>query len=49
MPKSDIPMGSEFGPNQVNLVTVLELAEVGPSSQENLTSFIVQRNLRMSI
>jgi hypothetical protein len=27
MPKSDIPMGSEFGPNQVNLAKVLELAQ----------------------
>jgi hypothetical protein len=26
MPKSDIPMGSEFGPNQIELVEVLELA-----------------------
>lgn len=27
MPKSDIPMGSEFGPNQVDLARVLELAQ----------------------
>ncbi len=27
MPKSDIPMGSEFGPNQVSLSRVLELAQ----------------------
>lgn len=27
MPKSAIPMGSEFGPNQVNLARVLELAQ----------------------
>lgn len=27
MPKSAIPMGSEFGPNQVDLVQVLELAQ----------------------
>jgi len=27
MPKSDIPMGSEFGPNQVDLVKVLEFAQ----------------------
>ncbi len=27
MPKSDIPMGSEFGPNQVDLIKVLELAQ----------------------
>ncbi len=27
MPKSDIPMGSEFGPNQVDLSRVLELAQ----------------------
>lgn len=26
MPKSDIPIGSEFGPNQVDLATVLQLA-----------------------
>jgi DNA-binding transcriptional ArsR family regulator len=27
LPKSDIPFGSEFGPNQVDLVTVLRLAQ----------------------
>jgi site-specific DNA-methyltransferase (cytosine-N4-specific) len=27
MPRSDIPMGSEFGPNQVDLIRVLKLAQ----------------------
>lgn len=40
MPKSDIPMGSEFGPNQVDLVRVLELAQEHEGDDEALTNAI---------
>lgn len=34
MQKSDIPMGSEFGPNQVSLARVLELAQENAGDRE---------------
>jgi hypothetical protein len=40
MPKSAIPMGSEFGPNQVNLVRVLELAQEHEGDDEAHTNAI---------
>ena len=40
MPKSDIPMGSEFGPNQVDLIKVLELAQHHPGDGEEFTKAI---------
>ena len=40
MPKSDIPMGSEFGPNQVDLVGVLELAQEHEGDNEAFTNAI---------
>ncbi len=38
MPKSAIPMGSEFGPNQVDLVRVLELARQYEGDDEAFTN-----------
>ncbi len=38
MPKSAIPMGSEFGPNQVDLVRVLELARQYEGDDETFTN-----------
>src|SRR5450759_4615048 len=40
MPKSAIPMGSEFGPNQVDLVRVLELAQQHEGDDESFTNAI---------
>lgn len=43
MPKSDIPMGSEFGPNQVDLVKALELAQVHIGNGEEFTKAIASK------
>jgi hypothetical protein len=40
MPKSAIPMGSEFGPNQVDLIRVLELAEQHEGDSEAFANAI---------
>src|SRR5579872_2864504 len=40
MPKSDIPMGSEFGPNQVDLIKVLELAQQHTGDREEFIKAI---------
>lgn len=42
MPKSDIPFGSEFGPNQVNLIRVLELADENSGNGPALTDAIAR-------
>ncbi|SRR5712692_730536 len=41
MPKSAIPMGSEFGPNQVDLVRVLELARQHEGDDEAFVILVV--------
>ena len=43
MPKSDIPMGSEFGPNQVDLVTVLELAQKHSGSGQEFIEAVASK------
>lgn len=40
MPKSDLPFGSEFGPNQLDLVRVLELAEANAGNGQALTDAV---------
>lgn len=40
MPKSAIPMGSEFGPNQVDLIRVLEIAQANEGNGEAFTEAI---------
>lgn len=42
MVKSDLPFGSEFGPNQIDLVTVLELAEANAGDGQALTAAVAQ-------
>lgn len=42
MPKSDIPFGSEFGPNQVNLGTVLDLAQQYAGNGDGLTDAVAR-------
>ncbi|MEO6891283.1 MAG: hypothetical protein ABI456_17395 [Ktedonobacteraceae bacterium] len=42
MQKSDIPMGSEFGPNQVSLARVLELAEENAGDRRAFTEAVAQ-------
>ncbi|HET9919982.1 MAG TPA: restriction endonuclease [Ktedonobacteraceae bacterium] len=41
MPKSDIPMGSEFGPNQIDLARVLELAQEHAGDEQAFVEAIV--------
>lgn len=40
MPKSNIPMGSEFGPHQVDLIKVLEIAQQHTGDEEEFTKAI---------
>src|SRR5579883_633449 len=42
MPRSDIPMGSEFGPNQIDLVKVLELAQEHAGNRSAFIEAIAQ-------
>ncbi len=42
MPRSDIPMGSEFGPNQIDLVKVLELAQEHAGNRSAFIAAIAQ-------
>jgi hypothetical protein len=35
MPKSDLPFGSEFSPNQIDLPTVLELIAQYPGDKDS--------------
>src|SRR6266702_2046899 len=42
MPKSAIPMGSEFGPNQVGLIRVLEIAQENEGNGEAFTEAIAK-------
>lgn len=40
MPKSDIPIGSEFGPNQVDLAAVLQLAKDNEGDSDGLDTAV---------
>jgi hypothetical protein len=42
MPRSDIPMGSEFGPNQVDLGKVLELAQQYAGDEQEFVAAIAR-------
>lgn len=42
MPRSDIPMGPEFGPNQIDLVKVLELAQEHNGSKQEFIAAVGQ-------
>lgn len=41
--KSDVPFGSEFGPNQIDLVTVLRLAQQHAGRGADLTRAVAQQ------